>query len=100
MILVDLELFKRLRLQGYTPRTMLDIGANVGMFTQCWPSECQVTWRGGLDVQPLMQACPQPGGHSQAAPRTPELSPCRALSTGVSKASENTCGAMAAGRRA
>jgi len=46
MILVDLELFKRLRLQGYTPRTMLDIGANVGMFTwsfmQVYPS-CKPT---------------------------------------------------------
>jgi len=31
------------------------------MFTQCWPSECQVTWRGGLDVQSLFQ----PGLHQQ-----------------------------------
>ncbi len=30
---MDLKLFQRLRMQGYTPKTMLDIGANVGMFT-------------------------------------------------------------------
>jgi FkbM family methyltransferase len=33
MIPLDTTLYERLRLQGYTPRTMLDIGANVGMFT-------------------------------------------------------------------
>lgn len=30
---MDTTLFQRLRLQGYTPRTVLDVGANVGMFT-------------------------------------------------------------------
>jgi FkbM family methyltransferase len=43
---LDLKLFQRLRLQGYTPRTMLDVGANVGIFTwsflQVFPS-CRPT---------------------------------------------------------
>jgi hypothetical protein len=34
-------------------------------------------------------------GHSHAAPRTPDESPCAAGFTGVVKLSENTCGAMA-----
>ena len=46
IIALDLKLFKRLRLQGYTPRTVLDIGANVGVFTwsfvQVFPS-CKPT---------------------------------------------------------
>src|SRR6185369_6182631 len=38
-------------------------------------------------------------GQSQAAPRTPEESPCTAWRIGVSKTSEKTCGAIAPGRR-
>ena len=43
---MDSTLFHRLRLQGYTPRTVLDVGANVGLFTwtflQVYPS-CRPT---------------------------------------------------------
>ncbi len=38
-------------------------------------------------------------GHSHAAPRTPEESPCRAATTGVSNTSENMRDTMASGRR-
>ena len=38
-------------------------------------------------------------GHSQAAPRTPDESPCIAGRMSVSNWSENTSGAIAAGRR-
>jgi FkbM family methyltransferase len=43
---VDTKLFERLRMQGYTPKTMLDVGANVGMFAwsfaQVYP-QCKTT---------------------------------------------------------